>query len=177
MHIKSWHKGELKYMGEATISIIIHSKSTKDVGLTVNKMKINYIDLKLSQSNMSIGFHIRITILIMTITLIGNGSVFFIFYQRHMVNGSNNFIFAFAVIYINSATLILPQICCDLLVNHCEYNRFIRREVVIVIVNLSILSNVGLLSTVAFDRIWAVFKPFTNAANKRRHIFQMITVT
>ena len=49
----------------------------------------------------------------------------FIFYKKHMINGSDNFITVFAVIDIIGATLILPQICFDLLVDHSGYNRFI----------------------------------------------------
>ena len=116
------------------------------------------------------GFHIILTILIILITILGNGAVIFVFYKKHLVNGSNVFIIAFAVIDILSATLIAPQICFDFLVDHSGYNRYIRREIFIVIVNLTILSNVGLLSAVAIDRAWAVFRPFTYSSNKQRHI-------
>ena len=141
----------------------------------MNRTKSNGFNLTLSQSSMYISFHIFITILIIVIALVGNGSVIYIFCKRNLVNGSNTFIIAFAVIDILSATLITPQICFDFLVNHSGYKLFIRREIFAVILNMTILSNVGLLSAVAIDRAWAVFKPFTYSANKRRHI-QTITI-
>ena len=142
----------------------------------MNKSIFEDVDTKLSQSEINICFHIITTTLIIVITLIGNGSVILIFHQKKMINGSNSFIIAFAFIDILSATLIAPQICFDVLVEHSGYHSSIRREVFIVIVNLSILSNVGLLCAVAIDRAWAVFKPFTYSANKRRHRQTIITI-
>ena len=129
-----------------------------------------------SNSYMYISLHILIPTLIIVLALIGNVSVIFVFTKKKMTNGSNNFIIAFSALDILSVILIAPQVGLNFIVAKFGFHYVIRREIVFVLVNFTIISNVLLLSTVAIDRAWAIYSPFTYASNKRRHRRSIIAI-
>ena len=115
-----------------------------------NHSKHDY-EIPQSPSYILIILIILLTAFIALTAVIGNGAVIIIFHKKKMINGSNNYIIAFAVLDIFISTTMNPVIGFELIVGGLYYYEF-RFEMWIVMNNFTILSNLGLLCAVAIDR-------------------------
>ena len=130
--------------------------------------KLNY-EISALNPYIYISLHIIMPIIIMLTSGIGNGTVIYVFHKKDMINGSNNFVIAFAILDILSSVFIAPQTGFEAIIGPSAYHYPTRREIFIIMTNFTILSNLCLLRAVACDRVWAMYRPYTYGSNKRRH--------
>ena len=117
--------------------------------------------------------HVILNSLLGLFTLIGNSIVIFVYHGTKFSDNSSIYIIGFAFADITSVMLIIPQIMIAMFLQ-CDWDN--RWELFVLTFDFSILMNLGLLSAVAIDRMWAIYKPFTYGLNKMRHVNAVIAV-
>ena len=113
------------------------------------------------------------TSLLGLMTIIVNLLVIFVYYGTKFLDSNTIYIIGFAVADITSVISIIPQIVIVMFM-HCIW--IIPWELFVLTFDFSILMNLGLLSAVAIDRMWAIYKPYSYGLSKHRHINAVIIV-
>ena len=113
--------------------------------------------------------HIICICLIMFFSICGNTLVLYVYLRKKPFNVGNMFIITLAVLDIYAAIVIPPQFAMiHYFIERALYQDFWRRKMVLYFLLTVLFLYLEILVSIALDRVWAVFAPYSYTQSKKR---------